>query len=313
MTTKLTDEQFNELFQARHEAILLNVGKSVSTAEGAAINRRITEYLATTDDADDMRPVWVRFSDISTADVYFLHSHLAPTDKASLTALVLAIEDVERFSMVSSFDFKTRQHPKKAMKKSKIKLPSGLPNDPNNKRITRKLEFYPHPDPSYLPIKLRFFACEEAMGEAYKLGDIYERWPLFGFDRDDLKVWSEKLVAEFADRYPYLAEADKALDGKLTEVIAELGKYPHQKPFELRRFWISVQKGGVKSWKPLANELLCEIARGAGNPYEHYEEMEEVTTGTAYLNRDDRSRGDRTSVTKYAGFAKPGGMHRKTR
>lgn len=313
MTTKLTNEQSNELYKGQHPAILLNVTKTISTAEGAAINRRITEYLATLDDADDMRPVWVRFSDISTADVHFLQSHLAPTDKASLTALVLAIENVERFSLVSSFDFKTRQYPKKAMKKSKIKLPSGLPNDPDNKQITKKPEFYPHPDPSYLPIKLRFFACEEAMREAFKLGDIYERWPFFGFDRDDLRITSEKLVAEFVERYPYLAEADKALDGKLTEVIRELGKHPYQKPFELRRFWASVKRGGVRSWPQLANDLLCEIAKGAGNPYKHYEEAEELTTAVAHLNRDDRPRGDRTSVTKYTGFAKPGWMRWKTR
>lgn len=313
MTTKLTNEQCDELYKRQHPATLLNVTKTISTAEGAAINESITDYLATVDDADDMRPVWVRFSDIGTADVYFLQSHLAPTDKAFLTALVLAIEDVERFSLVSSFDFKTRQYPRKAPKKSKIRLQSGQPCDPNNKQITKKLEFYPHPDPSYLPIKLRFFACEEAMREAFKLGDIYERWPFFGFDRDDLRITSEKLDAEFADRYPYLAEADKALDGKLTEVIRELGKHPYQKPFELCRFWASVKRGGVRSWPHLANDLLCEIAKGAGNPYKHYEEMEEGTTGTAYLNRDDRPRGDRTSVTTYAGFAKPEWMRRKTR
>ncbi|MBP2235234.1 hypothetical protein J2Z31_001726 [Sinorhizobium kostiense] len=313
MTTKLTDERYNELYQAKHEAILLNVEKSVSTTEGAAINRSITEYLSTLQDADDMRPVWIRFADIGTANVYFLQSHLASADKASLAALVLAIEGVERFSLVSSFDFKTRQYPRKAMKKSKFKLPTGLPSDPNNKRITKKLEFYPFPDPNCLPLKLRFFSCEEAMREAFKLGDIYERWPFFGYDRDDLRVTTEKLVAEFAERYPYLAEADKVIGGKLTEVITELGKHPYQKPFELRRFWSSVKRGGVRSWAQLANELLAEVAQGAGNPYRHYEEAEEMTTATAHLNRDDRPRGDRTSVTTYAGFAKPGWMRRKTR
>ncbi|QIX22398.1 hypothetical protein FOB41_15210 [Agrobacterium pusense] len=137
------------------------------------------------------------------------------------------------------------------------------------------------------------------MSEARKLGQIYDRWPFYGFDKNDLRVWSEKLVAEFGERYPYLAEADKALGGKLTEVIEELGKHPFQKPFELRRFWISVQKGGVKSWTPLANELLCEIANGAGNPYKHYEEPVEDTPATAYLYRDDRA-----SVTKYKGFTR---------
>lgn len=315
MTTKLTNEQCDELYKGQHPAILLNVTKTISTTEGAAINQSITDYLAMVDDAadNDMRPVWVRFSDIGTADVFFLQSHVAPADKASLTALVLAIDDVERFSLVSSFDFKARQYPTKAPKKSKFKLPAGLPNDPDNKRVTKKLEFYPHPEPSYLPIKLRFMACEEAMREAFRLGDNYERWPYFGYDRDALRSTSEKLVAEFAERYPYLAEADKVIGGKLTEVICELGKHPYQKPFELRRFWASVKRGGVRSWPQLADDLLCEIARGAGNPYKHYEEGEELTTAVAHLNRDDRPRGDRSSVTKYMGFAKPGWMRRKTR
>ncbi|TBA24694.1 hypothetical protein [Rhizobium ruizarguesonis] len=290
MTTKLTGEQNNELYHAKHEAILLYVGKSLSIKEGAAINRAIVEYLATLEDTDDMRPVWMRFSDIGAANVYYLQPHLASTDKASLSALVLAIDGVERFSVVSSFDFKTRQFPTKATKKSSFKLPAGLPANPNNKRITKKLEFYPPPDANCLPIKLRVFACEEAMREAYKLGDIYDRWPFFGFDHNDLRVTTEKLVAEFAERYPYLAEVDRVLDGKLTEVIRELGKHPYQKPFELRRFWMSVHRGGVKSWKELAEELLCEIARGGGNRFKHYGETKESTTATAYLNRDARPK-----------------------
>lgn len=310
MTTKIPGELVSTFHSKPHQAVHLVVTSKLDITEGANVSTAVSDYLAETPATAEMLPVWIRFIDLQACEIYALQPYFAPADKEFLSGLILAIDAVERHMTVSSFDYKARQFPKKGKKRA-VTADSLARREKEKAAARGPVNMLP--DPNRLPLSLRFFACEEAMEEGKKLGQIYARWPFFGFGKDDLRVWSDKLVAEFSERYPYLAAADRALDGKLTEVITELGKHPFQQPFELRRFWASVEKGGVKSWKPLAYELLAEIAKGVGNPYKHYEESEELTTAVAHLNRDDRPRGDRSSVTKYAGFAKPGWMRRAPR
>ncbi|ANL28606.1 hypothetical protein AMC90_CH02805 [Rhizobium phaseoli] len=270
MTTKIPEDVVSTLHSKPHRAVHLVVTSKLDATEGAKVLNTVSEFLAETSDTAEMLPVWMRFTDLNDCEIYALQPFFVPSDKDFLSGLILAINGVEKHMTVSSFDYRARQYPKKGNGKKRA-----VTADPLIRRAKERADatgtVSAIPDPNCLPLSLRFFACDAALAEAKKLGEIYDRWPFFGFCRDDLKAWSEKLVAEFAERYPYLAEADKVLAGKLTEVITELGKHPYQKPFELRRFWISVRKGGVKSWKQLANELLCEIAKGAGNPFRHYE------------------------------------------
>lgn len=289
MTTKIPDDYYTSLHSRPHPAVLLTVEKSLTREEGMAVSKTIREYLEAAPDTDDMQPLWTRFVDIDATDVHFLQGFFSPADKGFLGELVLAIDEVRKFSMVSSFDFKARQYPKKSTRKATpVSAPIG-----NLEGLRRGL-----PDPNRLPIGLRFFACEEAMAEACKLGKIFGRWPFFNFDKGDLRAYSEKLVSEFPERYPYLAEADKAIGGKLTEVIAELGKHPHPPAYELRRFWKCVENGDVMAWTELGNYLLREIAKGAGNPFQHYEEDVWASPGMR------AGSGDRASVTKYGSFLK---------
>lgn len=282
MTSKIPED--HQLYDKPHRAIVLTVESKTTVPEAAEIANAVTGYLEAAYDSGELLPVWIRFSDLQDREMFALQPHLAPTDRDFLNRLILALDAVDKHSTVSSFDHKTRQYPKKERKRTIAK-----PLRPNNgEGASTRASGIAIPDPNRLPIALRFMACEEAMAEAKKLGQVYDRWPFFGFDKDDLRVWSEKLVVEFEDRYPYLAEADKVLDGKLTQVITELGKHPFQKPFELKSFWYAVQKVAVKAWTPLADELLAEIAKAAGNPYKHYEEGGELTTATSYLDRDDR-------------------------
>ncbi|HEV7246233.1 MAG TPA: hypothetical protein VGN93_04505 [Shinella sp.] len=290
MTTEISQERYDELFSVAHQAILLTVEKEVSTEEASAINKAIADHLVLIEEAGDMRPVWVRFQAVSRCDIHHLQCYMAPSDRSILNGLILAVDAVNKYTMVSSFDFRSRQWPKKAVKKTKLTTPPRTNgNDAANPAITRKLEFNIPPNPSALPMKLRFMACEEAMREAYKLGDIYDRWPFFGFDRDDLRVCSDKLVAEFGTRYPYLAEADAALGGKITAVVTELGKHPYQPAFERKRFWMSVKAGGVNSWTHLADELLAVIAKGAGDDFKYFEEPTADTLASSYIYSDDRT------------------------
>ncbi|QCL83379.1 hypothetical protein CFBP5875_01555 [Agrobacterium pusense] len=286
MTTKIPEDVVSTLYSKPHRAVHLMVTSKLGVTDGAKVSNAVSDYLAETPDKAEMLPVWLRFTDLQDCEIYTLQPYFVPADKDFLSDFILTIDDVEKHMTVSNFDYRVRQFPKKGKKRA-------VTADPLVRREKERAAALGPvtmlPDPNRLPLSLRFFACEEAMSEAQKLGQIYDRWPFYGFDKNDLRVWSEKLVAEFGERYPYLAEADRALDSKLTEVITELGKHPFQKPFELRRFWYAIQKGGVKSWTPLANELLCEIAKGAGNPYKHYEEGSELTTATSYLDRDDRA------------------------
>lgn len=298
MTTEISQGRYDELFTVAHPAILLTVEKEVSTEEASAINNAIGAHLARLDEAGDMRPVWVRFRAVSRCDIHHLQCHMSPSDRSILNDLLLAVDGIDKFVLVSSFDFRSRQWPKKSAKKTKLTTPPRTNgNDPSNPAITRKLDFNTPPTPAALPMKLRFMACEEAMREAYKLGDMYDRWPFFGFDRDDLRVCSDKLVAEFGTRYPYLAEADAALGGKISTVITELGKHPYPPAFERKRFWLSVKAGGVNSWTPLADDLLAMIAKSAGDEFKHFEEPTADTLVSSYIYSDDR-----TSVTKRRHF-----------
>ncbi|WP_018858484.1 hypothetical protein [Rhizobium sp. 42MFCr.1] len=298
MTRKIAED--HRLYDKSHRAIVLTAEARLTIPDGAKVTRAVTDYLESALDAGELLPVWIRFADLEDREIFDLQPFLAPLDRDFLTGLILAIDGVDKHMTVSSFSYKARQFPKKERKRA-----TGRPLRCNDgEGAAAKASGIAIPDPNRLPLNLRFMACDEAMTEARKLGEVFDRWPFFGFCRDDLKAWSEKLVAEFADRYPYLAEADKALDGALTEAIRELGKHPYQKPFELRRFWLSVRHGGVKSWKQLANELLYEIAKGAGNPFRHYEEMEAPTTAAAFLNRDDRPPRNRAFMTRYARFSK---------
>ncbi|MBB3314597.1 hypothetical protein FHT77_000439 [Rhizobium sp. BK181] len=298
MTSKIPED--HRLYDKSHRAIVLTAEARMTVPDGAKVTGAVTDYLKSALDAGELLPVWVRFTDLQDREIFDLQPFFAPADRDFLNGLILAIEGVDKHMTVSSFSYKARQFPKKDRKRA-----TGKPLRRNDgEGAAAKASDIAIPDPNCLPLSLRFFACEEALAEAKKLGEIYDRWPFFGFCRDDLKTCSEKLVAEFAERYPYLAEVDKVLDGRLTEVIMELGKHPYQKPFELRRFWKSVRHGGVKSWKQLANELLCEIAQGAGNPFRHYEETEAPTTAAAYLAHDDRPRRDRAFMTRYSRFSK---------
>lgn len=283
MTSKIPED--HQLYDKPHRAIVLTVESKMTVPDAAEVTNAVTGYLEAAHDSGELLPVWLRFSDLQGREMFALQPHLAPTDREFLNTFILAIDGIDKHTTVSSFGYKTRQFPRKERKRT-ISKPLRR-NDGEGAAV--KSSGIAIPDPNRLPIALRFMACEEAMAEAKKLGQVYDRWPFFGFDKDDLRVWSEKLVVEFEDRYPYLAEADKVLDGKLTEVITELGKHPFQKSFELRRYWYAIQKGAVKAWTPLANELLAEIAKGAGNPYKHYEEANELTTATSYLDRDDRA------------------------
>lgn len=298
MTTEISQEHYDELFSVAHPAILLTVEKEVSTEEASAINQAIGKHLSGLDEAGDMRPVWVRFHAVNRCDIHHLQCYMAPSDRSILSELILSVDAVEKYMLVSSFDFRSRQWPKKSAKKTKLTTPPRTNgNDSSKPAITKKLEFNPPPTPAALPMKLRSMACEEAMREAYKLGDIYDRWPFFGFNRDDLRVASERLVADFKIRFPYLAEADVALGGKITKVISELGKHPYQPAFERRRFWMSVKAGGVNSWASLADDLLAVIAKGAGDEFKHFEEPTDENLVSSYIYSDDR-----TSVTKRRHF-----------
>lgn len=286
MTTEISAQVTSTLYSKPHQAVHLVVTSKLDIAGGGKVLREVCALLAEAPDTADMLPVWIRFTDLQACEIYSLQPYFASADKDFLSRLSLAIDGVDKHMIVSSFDYQARQFPKKGTKRA-------VTADPLARKEKERVAGAPVtmlPDPNRLPLSLRFFACEEAIEEAKRLGQNYDRWPFFGFCRDDLKIYSQKLVAEFAERYPYLAEVDRVIDGKLTEVIAELGKHPYQKPFELRRFWISVRKGGVTSWKQLAEELLCEMAKGDGNRFKHYEEMEAPTTATAYLNRNDRVR-----------------------
>lgn len=296
MTSKIPKD--HTLYDKSHRAIVLTAEARMTVPDGAKVINAVTDYLESALDACELLPIWVRFADIQDREIFALQPFFAPMDRDFLNGLILAIGGVDKHMTVSSFSYKARQFPKKERKRA-----TGKPLRRNDgEGAAAKVSDIAIPNPNCLPLSLRFFACDEAVAEARKLGEIYDRWPFFGFCRDDLKTWSQKLVAEFDQRYPYLSEVDKVLDGKLTEVIMELGKHPYQKPFELSRFWISVRKGGVKSWKQLAHELLWEIAKGAGNPFKHYEEMEVPTTAAAYLDRDDRPQSDRAFMTRYSRF-----------
>jgi hypothetical protein len=297
MTTEISQERYDELMSVAHPAVLLTVEKPVSSEQASAINKAIAEYLAPLDEAGDMRPIWVRYLAVDRCDINHLQCYLAPSDRSTLNDLVLAVDGLSKYMLVTSFDFRSRQWPMKTAKTTLTTPPKTNGNDPANPTVTKKREFNPPPNPNVLPVKLRFMACEEAMREAYKLGDMYDRWPFFGFDRDDLRVVSAKLVAEFPTRYPNLAEADVAMDGRITQVITELGKHPYQPAFERKRFWMSVKAGGVNSWTRLANELLAVIAKGAGDEFKHFDEPTADTLASSYIYSDDR-----TSVTKRRHF-----------
>lgn len=278
MTTEISQKRFDELMSASHPAIVLTVERTVSKEEAADINQAINDHLADLYDADDMRPVWVRFQSVDGCDIHHLLNHMAPSDRSVLDYLILAVEGIGKYTIVTSFDFCRRQWPKKTATKTKLKTPPKVTsNNPANPTVTKKIEFYPPPNPTVLPLSLRFMSCEEAMREAYKLGDIFDRWPFVGFDRSDLRAWSTKLVAEFGERYPYLAQADAALHGKLTEVIECVGSTPHPPIFEFRRFWMSVKRGAVRSWVELADDLLRVMSEGEGEKVSRSDDRTSLT------------------------------------
>ena len=249
--------------------------------EGLAVSKAIREHLKRTPDTNDVLPVWVRFMNIAAAEVYVLQPYFCPSDKAFLSELVLAVEAVKKHTSVASFDYHARQHPKKHR---------ATPVSPPLKSAARNDECML--DPYRLPLDLRFIACEEGRAEARQLGELYSRWPFIGFEKADLEDWSEKLASEFAERYPYLAQADVVLGGRLTRVIRELGRHPHQPAFELRRMWISMQKFSVMTWSELADELLAVIATGQGDRYRWLEENVE-TPAEKHLYTDSCARSRR--------------------
>jgi len=293
MTAKIPDDDYKSFHERPHPAILVTVEDSVSREQGLAISRSMQEYLEAAEDTNDMRPLWLKFAAIETARVHFLQPSFAPTDRQFLGELIRRVPATCRLSLIPSFDFKVRQWPKRRTKAAA----AGKPLAGHVPRSSGRIGTYPPPDASMLPLKFRFFACEEAMQEAYELGTMFDRWPFYGFDKDDLKSSSDKLVSGFSTRYPYLAEVDKLIGGKLTSVITALGDAPHQPAFELRRFWMSVARGGVRSWEGLADDLLDVIADGKGDPLRFHEEPEKTTTGTARLYSPDRK-----SVTKPSTF-----------
>lgn len=291
MTTKISDGDYKRFHDRSHTAILVTVEESVSREQGLAIAREIREHLEAAEDTGEMRPLWLKFAAFDTARVHFLQPSFAPSDRWLLGELIRRVPAVCRLSLVPSFDFKVRQWPKRRTKAAA----AGKPLVGHAPRSSGRTGAYPPPETNMLPLRFRFFACDEAMKEAYELGTMFDRWPFYGFDNDGLKSSADKLVSGFSTRYPYLAEVDKLIGGKLTSVITALGNAPHQPPFELRRFWMSVSRGGVRSWEGLADDLLDVIAGGKGNPFRFHEEPE--TTGAA-----SHGSPDRKSVTKQGTF-----------
>ncbi len=244
--------------------------RKLATAECFDAARRIEAFVAAAEDADEMRPLWVRFADVDTADVHYPVSYFCPEDKAFLSTLLLAIPEARRFTLVSSFDFMSRQWPKRKPKMTYGGLsekPRAVPEFPG---------FYPPPDPDTLPIKLRFLCCEEAMKEAYTLGENMDRWPFWGRFDHELRSWAHTLVRELDERYPYLAQADVAIGGRLREVLVKLGDHPHQPTFDRRRFWACIRYGAVRHWEQQCDEFLAIMAEGAGDAVRFHEERVEV-------------------------------------
>ncbi|MQY46106.1 hypothetical protein GAO09_08560 [Rhizobiales bacterium RZME27] len=283
MTAKIPDEYYRSLHSRPHPAILLTVDASLDMKDGVAVSRGIGEYLEQTPDTGNELPVWVRFVDLDTVNVYSLQSYFCPTDKLFLAKLVTEIGAVKKHISVPSFDFRARQYPKKTQR--------ATPASPRLKRETHSDNMM-HLDPNRLPLNLRFFVCPQAQIEAKQLGTIYSRWPFYGFNGGDLLEFANKLVAEFEERYPNLAKADKAIGGRLTKVISELGKQPHQPAFELRQFWTAVKHGYVSVWSDLADNLLGQIACGKVDAYRWHEEVVETAAET-HLYGDLTSRGTR--------------------
>lgn len=269
MTTEIPTDYYQRLHQTGHAAVLLTVENKLSTEESVAVLKRVRGFLNDIDDGDDMRPAWLRFVDVASADVNFLVPLFCPTDKKVLSQLLIAVPEIKRHTLISQFDYMARQWPRKAIKNSRGGL-SGRPQ-------VLKREFHEPQNPNTLPLKLRFMACEAAMREAYTLGERMDDWPFFGFTKTEMKVWSEKLAREFDGRYPYLAEADRAIGGRLTRVISELGNHPDQPTFDRRSFWMCIRKGAVRHWEKQCDVFLKVISQRTGNAYKHYEEKVDVS------------------------------------
>lgn len=288
MTTMIPDDYYDEMYSRPHPAILLTVDEALSTAEGLAVSRAIRELLMKTSDRDDMLPVWVRFVAFDATEVHFLQPYFCPSDKLFLAKLVIEIDAVRKHTSVSSFDFSARQYPKRTHR--------ATPVSPRLKREGHS-DGTPYLNINRLPLSLRFFQCPAAHSEAKELGTIYSRWPFVGFSNGDLLGYAERLAAEFEQRYPYLAEADRAICGRLTKVIEELGKHPHQPAFELRQFWTAVKKGDVSGWSGLADNLLEQVVSGQVDRFRWHEEVLETPVET-HLYRDPKVEGRRPIRSK---------------
>jgi len=281
MTTRLPDDHSNRLHDIPHAAILVTTEQPLSREAGIAAMQAIMATLEAAEDTDDMRPVWLKFESIGTARVHFLLPVFAPADRTFLTELVAAVPAFERFYLVAAFDYQARQNPKRKKRMSAAaKMPRVHCSPP------RSVEDYI----SEWPLKLRFLASDEARREAHELGSIYERWPFFNFSDEDLQNASERQVRDFDERYPLLAQADRILNGKITRVIAALGRHPHAPVWERKRFWGTLKNGAFLHLEAFADDLLAEIAAGRVDRFRNHEERLD-TAAEKHLHRDIARKG----------------------
>ncbi|MCW5710612.1 hypothetical protein [Shinella sp.] len=279
MTTKLPDDDDSKLYTVPHAAILLTAEQPLSREAGIAAMQAVTACLEAADDTGDMRPMWIKFESIDTVHIYHLLAVRVPASRSFLGELVKAVPSIDRFNLVASFDYRARQYPKP---RKRVSVSGKMPV----KQAPRSVEDYV----SEWPLKLRFLATDEARREARELGSIYERWPFFNFSDEDLRETSDRLMRDFGERYPLLAEADRIMGGKITKVIAELGRHPHAPVWERKRFWATLKNCAVMSWEAFADDLLAEIAAGRTDRFRFHEER----LGTAaerHLHRDVARKG----------------------
>lgn len=264
MTTRLPADHYRSLHERPHAAILVTVEQSLSREDGLAVVEAVEAYLEATGDVEDMRPLWIKFEDFETVRAHSLMPFFSPADRTFLGELIKAIPAVDKFNLVSEFDFEARQYPKrKAAVPEVAKMPT--------RRSASTVEEYVNE----WPLKLRFLATEEARREAHKLGSIYERWPFVNFTAADLKETSDRRVRDFEERYPLLARADRLMSNKITRVISALGRHPHAPVWERKRFWGTVKLGGVMQWETFADDLLAEIEAGRTDRFRLHDRHEE--------------------------------------
>lgn len=267
MTTQFNDSQMEALHSRTFSAIVIKVDQSITVKRASEINALVTEYLETATETDEMMPVFINYIDVGTTELFFPMSYPSPADKAFLDRLLTFVDEAKSYKRVSKFNYREEQFPKQSIKKKSAKKVT-------DKKLKEEPIYTRLPSLDYLPTDLRFMHCEEAMKECDKIAEIFGRWPFYGFQKDDLRVWTEKLVKEFDDRYPYLAEANRVIEGRLTKVITELGKHPYQDNFDRNSFWLSIKSGWAWKWMHSTGTFLDSIAKGNGSEERYYADQD---------------------------------------